>query len=215
MINQEIDYLETSEYVACVESIFAFIYIIINLAKNKLKHLYERLINISLRWVDQQIISIEALSILRYILTNIKEDEFELIKPIINRLPILFSALENNPKVDIISQLENHKYLSQLMEILRVLVTVQTTRQSVLSVLREDVIQKIFDPFLCNELKQSGASINNTESVEAMILYVNVIGLLNELIKHDHKWYNFYKVLLKEKYFFLIKFRLHKNDFIL
>lgn len=195
---------DTFQYFQSVESIFEFLYIIMTLIKSKPKHFYKRLIKVCLYWIELHKISPQAVLILQHITINIKEDEFDLLEPLTSQLSIFISPFEKHYKEECISQVEYQKYLSHVMEILKVLVRTKTTRQSILTVLKEDDIKEIFKPFLSHDLNNHRSSIINNKSIEIMILYVNIIGLLNEIVKYDCEWNSFYKTLMTQRYVFAV-----------
>lgn len=159
-----------------------------------------RLINVSLKWIEFEGVSTEALSMLRTIVLNVKEDEYNILIPVVVLLPSLLLTIENgNAEAQL--NVENNNRLNALVQLLRMLIGIEAVRKDILEMTKLSFIMKIFIPLLGNESPRIQASSPNTQTPEAVLLYVNTMALVNDLIKYDDNWIHLYTSLMQQKYF--------------
>ncbi|KAF5292722.1 hypothetical protein FQR65_LT11190 [Abscondita terminalis] len=183
----------------CIMLSFQFLHFVIKLREPNLPSLNSRLIQLALNWIQVDTVCSEALAILRTVAVNTNEDTCSILDPFINCLPMFLLAIANGEEEEMSFTLENNKRLCSLMELLRALMKSDSTKDRVVSVLKEDLFVKIFMPFIGCSSPRTRASNVNTGSSEAILLYVNAIALIYELLKYNERWIIFFADLLQHK----------------
>ncbi|KAF5292723.1 hypothetical protein FQR65_LT11191 [Abscondita terminalis] len=190
------DVLSENEPV-CVTIMFGFLDFVIKLRPPNLKALDLRLVNLTLKWIQVDLVCSNALAILRTVAVNTTEETCIILDPFLTSLPILLLSIENEEE-EIPTHTENNKRLASLMELLRALMKAETTRKRVIAILKEDLFVKIFRPLIGSSVNVRASNVN-TSSTEAVLLYANSIALIEDLLKYDERWIDFFTDLMQNK----------------
>ncbi|GJQ81759.1 hypothetical protein Trydic_g306 [Trypoxylus dichotomus] len=164
----------------CMSLVLTFLHSLVELRLSKLVPFYERLVRVSLRWLQSEVVSTQALVILRTIaLQDVGANILEPILNVNNSLSLLLLELEHKTD-EIPTNLEYNMKLSSLMELL-------------LSLL------KIFSPILGDRTPRQRANDVDTTSKEAITLYTISLTLIYELSKYAEVWEKMYSCLIQQK----------------
>ncbi|KAB0793288.1 hypothetical protein PPYR_12908 [Photinus pyralis] len=180
----------------CVSSVLEFIHFVIELREPKIEQLNARLVNIALKWLQVELVSSDALAILRTLAINVTVETCAVLNPFLTTLPLFLLHLVN-VEGEILD--EGNKRLTSLMELLGALMQIENTRAQVVGVLKEEIFFKIFSPLLETTTPRIRDSNANAYSLKATILYIKAIALIYELKKYEETWKVFFSDLMQHK----------------
>ncbi|KRT84391.1 hypothetical protein AMK59_1149 [Oryctes borbonicus] len=183
----------------CISLVLKFLHSLVELKLSKLVPFYERLVRISLGWLQSEAVSTQALVILRTI--ALQDVGASILEPILNSnnsLSLLLLELEHKTD-EIPTNLEYNKKLSSLMELLLSLLKVASLKEKVLSIVKEGHVFKIFNPLLGDKSPRHRANDVDTTSKEAVTLYIISLTLIYEMSKYSVVWEEVYSSLIQHK----------------
>lgn len=183
----------------CISLILQFLHSLVELKLSKLIPFYERLVRISLRWLQVETVSAQALLMLRTIaLQDVGVNILEPILNVNNSLSLVLLELEHKTD-DIPTNLEYNIKLSALMQLLLSLLKVDSLREKVLNIMRVEHLLKIFTPLLGDKSPRQKANDVDTSSPEAVSLYVISAALIYEMARYSETWQTMYASLLQRR----------------
>lgn len=183
----------------CISLLLQFLHSLVELKLSKLIPFNERLVRLSLRWLQVEIISVQALTMLRTIaLQDVGDSILEPILNVNNSLSLLLLELEHKTE-EIPTNLEYNKKLSALIELLFSLLKLESLREKVLSIVHTEHLVKIFSPLLGDRSPRQRANDVDISSKEAVTLYVISLALIYEMSKYSNQWKEFYSNLIQQR----------------
>ena len=183
----------------CVSIVLEFLHTLMELSLPQLKLHHQRLIETSLKLIQNNGVDSQAMSLMRIVALNTDSESRYILEPILNSLPAFLTDLESKDE-EIPTNVEYNKRISILMELLKVLVQTESFRDRVLSIVKLEHIEKIFSPLICNRSPRTRACDADTSSAEAVELYINALVLVHELARCNHFWSEAQQNLLQQKY---------------
>lgn len=183
----------------CVSLLLLFLHSLVELKLPKLMQFYQRLVRISLRWMQTENVSTQALIMLQTI--AMQEVDSSILESIINdsnSISILLIELEHKTE-DLPTNLEYNKKLSALMQLLLSLLKVESLREKIINLLKEEHLHKIFVPLLGNNSPRSKANDVDVASTEAIKLYIISLALIYEMGTCNEMWNGIYRTIMEQK----------------
>ncbi|XP_017785577.1 PREDICTED: uncharacterized protein LOC108568798 [Nicrophorus vespilloides] len=168
----------------CMSIVFRFVHSLIELKLPNLVPLYARMVYVALRWVETEVVSYEALRIVRTVATSSKLEDMQLFEPLMKALPVFMIDLQHIDE-DTIMNIEHCRRLSSVMELFTALLKVEHTKQTVVDTLNEDLVCKIFVPLIGSSPRLPSA---NNCTPEAITLYIHTFALINEIACIKSEW---------------------------
>lgn len=108
----------------CIALVFQFIHNLIEKDMECLKQFYPKFIDISLNWVQSDIVSPQSIAILKAIAIRTSEENSDILKPIGISLPVFLMCLESGSQDDESIHTQHNRKIGALLELLRVLMNV-------------------------------------------------------------------------------------------
>ncbi|KAL3273249.1 hypothetical protein HHI36_014703 [Cryptolaemus montrouzieri] len=183
----------------CVALIFQFLHYLIQMNLECLKPFYSKFIQISLQWVQSDVVSHQSIAILKTIAINTSAGKTDILKPLGVSLPVFLLALDYGTQEDIPTHTEHNRKIGALLQLLRVMMRVDHLKPKILMELKEETILKVFYPLLGDDSPRLRANDHNTCSEEAINLYTHALALVDELAKHDVSWVTIRENFLQQR----------------
>ncbi|CAH0563585.1 unnamed protein product [Brassicogethes aeneus] len=179
----------------CLGIVFEFF---LGLLERKLPYLDElrpKFIAVTLKWIQNDHVSSQALNILKSIAVNTQNHDNVILEPLIAGLPVYLLSL-NTLQGNIPSNNEHNKKLVALLQLLEAMLKVDSLRDKVLKDINPESIGKVFLPLTGEEgagdvsktKSHSYKSMESVENTESINLYVYGLSLVNMLAKYDPDW---------------------------
>ncbi|XP_044759623.1 uncharacterized protein LOC123317254 [Coccinella septempunctata] len=179
----------------CIALFFQFIHHLVETDMRCLKQFYPKFIQMSLNWVQSDVVSPQSIAILKAIAIRTSLEDTDILKPIGISLPVFLLCLESGSQDDEPSNTQHNKKIAALLELLRVLMKVDHLKSKILIEIKEETICKVFYPLLGDDSPR----VRATCSEEAVGLYTHAVALVNELAKNCANWVSIRENLLQQR----------------
>ncbi|XP_044272834.1 uncharacterized protein LOC123016480 [Tribolium madens] len=184
----------------CFALVFEFLGFLTAIKVPAVASMYPILIQIALKWIHTDLVSSQALALLKSIAVNVDENENGILEPLVQGLPIFLNTLDSSRNEDGPSYVEQNLKIAGLLQLLRIMTQVSSIRPKILEDLKVSTVCKVLgclqDAENAPNYKSNDLDMANIDTVN---LYVHGIALVNELAKHDITWMNLQTNLMQHK----------------
>lgn len=171
----------------CVAIVFEFLHVILEMQIGTLESLYGRMINITLKWIQADIVCSKAIAILRTIAVNTNKSNNKILEPISAAIPIFSVAMDGN-----LESAEHVKRFGAIMQLFDVLIKTEQFRIKILEHINEKMIQKIFRLLFEN-------NINCYLTEDTINMYIYALIFIDNVANYNDKWTSLEGELLQQK----------------
>ncbi|EFA07883.1 hypothetical protein TcasGA2_TC005457 [Tribolium castaneum] len=184
----------------CFALVFEFLGFLTEIKVPAVTSKYADLIQIALKWIHTDLVSSQALALLKSIAVNVDENKMEILEPLVQGLPIFLNTLDSSRNEDGPAYVEQNLKIGGLLQLLRIMTQVATIRPKILEDLKVATVCKVLG-CLQDAENVSNSKTNDLDmaNIDTVNLYVHGIALVNELAKHDITWMNLQTNLMQHK----------------
>lgn len=190
----------------CISVILEFIHSLMILDTEPITDLNPKITSLAINWISSEWVSFQALAVLTKIVENVLETEndktnAEILQSLVGSLPVFILILQSNA---IPSNMESCRRLGAVLQLFRGMIQAASIRPSVLHVLKEEFIARVFIPLQSDNLnveclpifKSSDAGVSSTDAVDT---YLYALGLVNDLAQYGVNWLGLQSTLMENR----------------
>lgn len=184
----------------CVSCIFEFLNCFIQVRLPSITSKYECIIQLALKWIQTDLVSSQALALLRNVAVHVDKNDHKILEPLHQGLPIFVTTLDSSRNEESPDYIEQNLKIAGLLQLLKIMAQVPSIRPKVLEDLSLKTMCKIFGPI---KEKDNSIKVGPNEldmaNLETVNLYIHGIALVNELSKTDMGWMNLQTTLMQNR----------------
>ncbi|RZC39779.1 CIP2A, partial [Asbolus verrucosus] len=184
----------------CIALVFEFLNFLIEIKLAAIGQMFPVLIQVALKWIHTDLVSSQALGLLKSIAVNVDRNDNGILEPLIQGLPIFLTTIDTSRNEDGPDYIEQNLKIAGLLQLLKIMVQVPTVRPKILEELKLGTICKVFgslqDVDGAPKVRTNDLDMGNIETIN---LYIHGVALVNELAKHDVTWMNLQSNLMQHK----------------
>lgn len=182
----------------CLSLLFEFLDKIIEMKFAQLTPLIPRILTIALKWIQADIASAQALSVLRTIAINTVPEHENLLEPLHSGISVFIMML-NYRLEETSGNLEHQKRIVALLQLIRVLLHVDGLKEKVLMEINEVPLKKLFAPVIDGNSLMGSSGDDVVYSIDTVNLFTFALGLIDDLAKIQPSWISLYCDLMQQK----------------
>lgn len=184
---------QSPEY-ECMNLLFEFLNALVELKPSILVQLHEKLVKLSLNWVQNGMVCSKALALLKTITFNFPQNlSSETLQNLCTHVPLFLQLLQNNCTQTMTFN-EHCIKLCALLQMLRALLCSKEVMKSVVDYLNEENVKSLLLSMTKNE-----EVLKYAETNAGVEFCMSALALVAELSQHDDSWYGDYQQIIKQK----------------
>lgn len=183
----------------CIALVFEFLNFLIGIKLPEMNPLYSVLIQIALKWIHTDLVSSQALALLKSIAVNVDNNDNRILEPLVQGLPIFLNTIDCSRSEDSPDYIEQNLKIAGLFQLLKIMSQVPSIRPKILEDLKVGTVCKVLGCLQDIESPRGSTSDLDLANIDTVNLYVHGISLVNELAKHDVAWMNVQTNLMQNR----------------
>nr|CAD7430871.1 unnamed protein product [Timema monikensis] len=198
-----LELVNSSSEPECVSVLFEFLESLVMLQVPGLSSIYPDIVKEAMNWIPTNMACTKSLQLICTIAMETRKQAcgsqealwLRVLEQLDHGLSRLLLILDTGGDENFPVDADTRTRLTSLIQLLQEMSKTSSLKQKILDAVSTQVIQKVFQPLLCTEVKSG----DNFFQSEVTALYVHSLDLMSDLASHDAQWLNLYSGLLQHK----------------
>nr|CAD7589645.1 unnamed protein product [Timema genevievae] len=201
--SQLLELVNSSSEPECVSVLFEFLESLVMLQVPGLSSIYPDIVKEAMNWIPTNMACTKSLQLICTVAMETRKQAcgsqealwLRVLEQLDHGLSRLLLILDTGGDENFPVDADTRTRLTSLIQLLQEMSKTSSLKQKILDTVSCQVIQKVFQPLLCTEVKSG----DNFFQSEVTALYVHSLDLMSDLASHDAQWLNLYSGLLQHK----------------
>nr|CAD7572231.1 unnamed protein product [Timema californicum] len=198
-----LELVNSSSEPECVSVLFEFLESLVMLQVPGLSSIYPDIVKEAMNWIPTNMACTKSLQLICTIAMETRKEAcgsqealwLRVLEQLDHGLSRLLLILDTGGDENFPVDADTRTRLTSLIQLLQEMSKTSSLKQKILDAVNSQVLQKVFQPLLCTEVKSG----DNFFQSEVTALYVHSLDLMSDLASHDAQWLNLYSGLLQHK----------------